>query len=150
MKPLLQNLAELRVQAKQAEDRVARAQSDSRERFDEIRGKLCMEAERALENVQQRVRESREETERRFEPLHSKLNSDFDRLRKQASEKRQRLEAWQAKNYAQDKELDALAAIDYAIATTKIAELQTLDAIRARADAVEKAEKVRPDQPITA
>jgi hypothetical protein len=150
MKPLLQNLAELRVQAKHAEDRISRAQSDPKERADETLSRLCKEAEQALEIVQQRVAQSREEVRTRFEPMHAKLNSDFDRLRRQASEKRQKLELWQAKNQADDKEIEALAAIDYAIATTKIAELQTLDAIRARAEAKEQIEGTRSDQPITA
>jgi hypothetical protein len=45
---------------------------------------------------------------------------------------------------ATDKEADALAAIDYAVAATKIAELQTLDAISARAEADNRSEQIQP------
>jgi hypothetical protein len=150
MKPLSQHLADLSIQAKTTEDRVAKAQSEAKEKLDQKREQVRKEAQQALETVQQRVGEARDETRTRFDAMHAKLNSDFDKLRQQASEKKQKFEAWQANNYADDKELDAIAAIDYAIAATKIAELQTLDAIVARAEALERSEQVQVNQPINA
>ena len=150
MKPLSQHLAKLSVQAKATEDQVAKAQSEAKDRLETTREKARQEAQQALETVQQHVSAARDETRTRFDGLHAKVNSDFDKLREQATEKKQMFEAWQAKNYAEDKELDARAAIDYAIAATKIAELQTLDAIGARAEAIARSEQGQSAQPITA
>ena len=149
MKPLSQHLTELSIQVRKAEERVAKAQSDVKERLEEKREQVHRETEQALESVRQRVSQSREETRTRFDAMHAKLNSDFDRLRQHVTEKKQRFQSWQANNNADDKELDALAAIDYAIAATKIAELQTIEAIAARMDALDKDNNIQVSQPIT-
>jgi len=142
MKPLSQKLAELSVQAKTAEDNVAKAQTEVHEHIEQNREQVRHETERALGKVKQRFEEAKGETRIRFETLHAKVNADFEQLKKDAGEKKNRFESWQAENYASDKEADAVAAIDYAVAATKIAELQTLDAIAARAEAGRKAEKI--------
>ena len=72
------------------------------------------------------------------------MNSDFEQMRQKAIDTKGKFEAWQSENYATDKEADALAAIDYAVAATKIAEFQTLDAIAARAQANSKSKQVEP------
>ena len=143
MKPLSQKLAELSVQAKATEERVAKAQNEARETFDRRREQVRLEVEQALGEVQQRFQRAQGETRTRLEALHAKVNSDFEQMKKDAGEKKRKFEAWQAENYASDKEADALAAIDYALAATKIAELQTLDAIGARAEADSRSEQVQ-------
>lgn len=143
MKPLSQKLAELSVQAKTAEDNVAKAQTEAHERIEEKREQVRHETEQALGKVKQRFEEAKGETRTRFETLHAKVNADFEQMKKDAGEKKSKFEAWQAENYASDKEADALAAIDYAVAATKIAELQTLDAISARAEAQSRAEQTQ-------
>lgn len=143
MKPLSQKLAELSVQAKTAEENVAKAQTEARERIEQKREQVRQQTEQALGKVRQRFEESKGETRIRLEALHAKVNADFEQIKKDASEKKSRFEAWQAENYAGDKEADALAAIDYALAATKIAELQTLDAISARANAQSMAEQIQ-------
>ena len=141
MKPLSQKLAELSVQAKTTEDRVAKAQTEAHDRIEQRREQVRRETEQALGKVKQRFEEAKGETRTRFETLHAKVNADFEQMKKDAGEKKSKFEAWQAENYASDKEADALAAIDYAVAATKIAELQTLDAISARAEAQSRAEQ---------
>ena len=142
MKPLSQNLAELSVQAKNAEDRVSKAQTEGRERIEHQREHVRQEAEQALGKVKQRFDEAKGEARTRFDALRGKVNADFEQMRQHASETKGKFEAWQSENYASDKEADALAAIDYAVAATKLAELQTLDAIAARAQANSKSEQV--------
>jgi uncharacterized protein YjbJ (UPF0337 family) len=144
MKLLSQRLAELSVQAKSAEDRVAKAQLQAHEHIAQQRNQVRQETEQALGKVKQRFDEAKGETRARFEGLRTKVNSDFDQIRGKAIATKGKLEAWDAKNYASDMESDAIAAIDYAVAATKIAELQTLDAIAARAKAESKAEQVQP------
>lgn len=150
MKLLSQNLAELAVQAKRAEDRVAQAQSDVKERLAEQRENVRQETKQALDKVNERFNEAKGETRIRLNALKAKVDADFENVKQQASQSRDKFEAWQAENYASDKEADALAAIDYAIVATKIAELQTLDAIAARAEAQARSEQTRQAAPITA
>ena len=144
MKPLSQKLAELSVQAKKAEDRVTQAQTEAHERIEQQRDQVHQETEAALGKVKQRVDEVKGESRARFETLQAKVDSDFAQIRRDTDERKSKFEAWQANNYASDKESDAIAAIDYAIAATKMAELQTLDAISARARAETKADQIQP------
>lgn len=65
-------------------------------------------------------------------------------MKQDAHETKQKFEARQAENYASDKEADAAAAIEYAIAATRMAEFQTLSAIVARARADSKTEQPQP------
>jgi uncharacterized protein YjbJ (UPF0337 family) len=147
MQPLSQNLAELSAQAKKAEDRVAKAQSETKERLEQQRDEARARAEQALSKVSERVNEAKGEARTRFEALQAKVNADFDNLKQRSAERREKFESWQANNYADDKEDDAVAAIDYAIAATRLAESQTLDAIAARAEADVRAEHVELSQP---
>jgi len=144
MKPLSQKLSELSVQAKNTEERVAKAQTEARERVEERREHVRQQAEQALGKVRQRFQDAKGESRTRLEALHAKVNSDFEQMKQDAGEKKRKFEAWQAENYASDKEAYALAAIDYAIAATTIAELQTLDAIAARVDADSRTEQLQP------
>lgn len=86
----------------------------------------------------------------RFDSLQAKVDADVDNVKQHASQTRQKFESWQANNYADDKEADALAAIDYAMAATKLAELQTLDAIAARAEADVGSPRIEQPQPTLA
>lgn len=144
MKLFSQKLAELSVQAKNAEDRVARAQTEVHDRIEQQRDQVRQETEAALGTVKQRFEEAKGENRTRLESLKAKVNSDFEQMKQHAHENKAKLEAWQAENYASDKESDAIAAIDYAIAAAKMAELQTLDAISARSRATNKAEQIQP------
>jgi dsDNA-specific endonuclease/ATPase MutS2 len=145
MKPLSQKLADLSVQAKNAEDRVAKVQTEASGRIEEQREFVRQEAEQALGKVKQRFDEAKGEARNRFEALQTKANADFEQIRQKASETKGKFEAWRAENYASDREADALAAIDYAIAATKVAEVLTLDALAARAKADSKAEQIKPE-----
>lgn len=149
MKPLSEKLAELSVQAKSTEDRVAKVQGKAREHIEQKREQVRLETEQALGKVKARFEQARGDTRARFDTLHAKVNADFEQLKKDAGEKKRKFEAWQAENYANDKEADAFAAIEYAVAATKIAELQTLDAIAARANADSRVEQIQVT-PVTA
>ena len=149
MKPLSQKLAQLSVEAKNTEERVSKAQTQARERLDQQRKEARAKAEEALGNVKQHVNSFKGETRAGFDALQAKVQVDVDNMKQQASEDRARFKSWQANNYANDKEADAEAAIDYAIAATRIAELQTLDAISARAEAEVKAAQIEMPQPAT-
>jgi hypothetical protein len=144
MKPLSQKLSELSVQAKQSEDTVAKAQTQAREYIEQKRVQVRRETEQALSKVKQQFEGAKGEVRTRFDALHAKVNADFEQMKRHAQQTKGKFEAWQAENYASDKEADAVAAIDYAIAATKIAELQTLEAIAARAEAGSRTEQIQP------
>lgn len=146
MEPLSQKLSELSAQAKTAEDRVARAETETKERLEEQRSDAHREAEVALNRVSESFTRATEGTKEHFAQLKSKVDSDLERIKKNASARKTKLEAWQASNYASDKTEDAQAAIGYAIAAVKMAEVATLDAIEARGNAKIKAEQVEPIQ----
>jgi DNA relaxase NicK len=150
MKPLSEHLAELSVSTKKAEERVAQAQAQASDRIEQQREQVRMEAEQALAQVKQRVGEIKDDARTHRNALQAKIDTDFNNMKQRATERREKFESWQANNYADDKEADALAAIDYAIASTKLAELQALDAIAARAEAVTRAEQTQAPQPTLA
>ncbi len=145
MKPLSDHLAQLSVQAKSTEERIAQAQSEAHERIEQRREQLRLETQQALDSVNQKVSQAKEDAQGRARTLKAKIDADFANLKEQAREDRAEFKAWQAGNYADDREADAIAAIDYAIATTKMAELATLDAISARARAI--GQEVQADLP---
>lgn len=149
MKPLSEQLAELSVQAKNIEDRARRAQSEAKERLGEKRSQLQQETSAALDKVSQGLARVNADAQTRARQLKAKVESDVEQLKQRAAETGQKFEAWQAGNYADDKEADAAASVDYAIAAVKIAGLAVIDAIDARLQAGAK-EQIRPAQPTPA
>lgn len=138
MKPLSEHLAQLSIQTKEIEDRVAKAQSEAGDQINQRREQFRQETEQALDRAKQKVSDIKDDAQTSARTLKAKIDADFQNLREQAQQDRRDFKAWQAGNYADDKEADAAAAIDYAIAAVKLAGLQTLDAISARAEAVGK------------
>jgi hypothetical protein len=146
MQPLSQELSELSVQAKKTEDRIAKARSDTKERVEQQLDEAHREAEAALDRVNKDVERASEGTKVHFEQLRSKVNAVMERMRDDASARKAKFEAWQANNYADDKAADARAAIFYAVASIKMAEVATLNAIEARGRAEAKAGEAQPIQ----
>lgn len=144
MKPLSQKLTELSVQAKNTEDRAAKARTEAHERIEQQREQIREETEQALAKIKQHVDLAKGDARTRFNLLQAKVDADFQQMKQDAAEKKSKFEAWQVENYAADKEADAEAAIDYAIAATKMAEFQVLNAIAARARAQFKFAPAQP------
>ena len=147
MKPLSEKLAQLSVEAKNTEERVSKAQSEAKEKLEQRREEARVQAEQALSKVSERVNEAKGEARERYNSLQAKVDADFNNMQQNAAERREKFKSWQADNYANDKEADAAAAIDYAIAATRLAEAQTLDAISARAEALARSTEIELEQP---
>ena len=143
---LSQQLAELSAEAKKAEDRFAQAQSQAKDHLTQQREHVQRETEAALQNVNEKLSSASADAQARTSEIKSKVDSDFDHLKQRAGESKEKFEAWQAGNYADDKQADAEAAIGYAIASVKMAELATIDAVEARARAEIKADQAQPIQ----
>jgi hypothetical protein len=146
MQPLSPHLSELSASAKKAEDRAATAQSEIKERVQQHVEEAHREAQAALDRVNEGVERATEGTKAHFTELRAKVATDMERMKEDASSRKARFEAWQASNYADDKAADAEAAITYAVAAIKIAEVATLDAIEARGRAEIKADQAQPIQ----
>jgi hypothetical protein len=146
MEPLSQALAELSAQAKKTEERIAKTKAQTKERVEQDLEDAHREAEAALDRVTENVERASEGTKAHFEQLKSKVSSDMERMREDATTRKAKFEAWQANNYANDKVADARAAIFYAVATIKMAEVATLNAIEARGRADIKADRAQPVQ----
>lgn len=141
MTSLSEKLADLSVRTKAAEDRVAKARTDTHERIEQQREKVRGEAEQALGKVKQQFEDGKGENRAYFQSLRAKVDADFEQMKRDATATKDKFETWQSGNYASDKESEAIATIDYATAAVAIAELQTLDAIAARARSDGKAEQ---------
>ena len=150
MKALSEKLAELSVQAKNTEERAAKAKGQAKERFDERRQQLSDETKAALEKVNTSLASASADAQVRARQVKSKVESDLEQIKQHATQSGHKIEAWQANNFANDKEADAAACIDYAIASVKVAELAVIDAIDARLRAEDKAEQVQNPQPTPA
>jgi uncharacterized protein YpuA (DUF1002 family) len=146
MQPLSQQLSQLSAEAKKAEDRFANAQSQAKEHLTEQREHVRQETEAALQKVSQNLSRAGADAQERTTQLKSKVDSDFGQIKDRADQSKHKFEAWQANNYADDKQADAEAAISYAIVSVKMAELATLDAVEARGRAEIKAEETQPIQ----
>jgi hypothetical protein len=146
MQPLSKQLAELSVEAKKAEDRVSKAQSEVKDRLERQRDEAHREAEAALNQVKDDLSRASEGTKTHLAQLKSKVDGDMERMREDATARKTKFEAWQANNYANDKAADAQAAIGYAVAALKMAEVASLDAIDARGRAEIKADQAQPVQ----
>jgi len=146
MEPLSQQLEQLSAQAKKTEDRIAKAQTETKERVQQHLDEAHREAEAALNKVNKDVERTSEGTKDYFAQLKAKTDADMERMREDATNRKTKFEAWQANNYANDKAADARAAIGYGIAAIKVAEVATLHAIEARARAEIKADQVEPIQ----
>jgi uncharacterized protein YpuA (DUF1002 family) len=146
MQPLSQQLSQLSAEAKKAEDRFAKAQSQAKEHLTEQREHVRQETEAALQKVSQNLSRAGADAQERTTQLKSKVDSDFGQIKDRADQSKHKFEAWQANNYADDKQADAEAAISYAIVSVKMAELATLDAVEARGRAEIKAEETQPIQ----
>lgn len=145
MKPLSQQLADLSVQAKNTEVRVSKAQSEAKEHLQQQRQRLRDETEEALEKINTGLTRASADAQVRARQLKSKVESDLEQIKQRAAESGHKFEAWQADNYATDKEADAAACIDYAIVSVKVAELAVIDAIGARLRANDKVDQIQTE-----
>jgi hypothetical protein len=132
MKPLSQQLTQLSDEVRKAEERLARVQKQSRERIEISREEIRREAKAALDKVDKSIGRAGEEGRMRMDAMKAMVDSDFEHVRDRAQQARERLEAWQARNLADDREIEARSVVAFAIATAKMAELATIDAVAAR------------------
>jgi hypothetical protein len=134
-KRLSEQLAEMSVHAKHAEDALAAAQKEAHEEIEERKQQAHAAAMAATEKVNQEVKSVKDTASRNWNALEAKIAADIQALKARISQRKRELEAGHAEHTAERLERAAGFAIDYAVASIEQAELAVLDAIAGRAEA---------------
>jgi hypothetical protein len=142
-KPLSQQLAELSVHAKNAEDALAAAKKEAHARIDARKELARAAATKATEKVNQDIKSVGDTAVRNWTAIRTKIAADIDTLKAGAARAKHDLDARHAEKHAERLEWEAGVAIDYAIASVEQAKLAVLDAISSRVEA-EKAKASEP------
>ena len=137
MAKLSEQLAELSVRAKNAEDAVAAAEKEAREKVEQRREQARAAATEATEKVNQKVKSVKDSATRNWNALEAKIAADIQALKAGIAERKREREAGRAERNAERLEWEAGFAIDYAVASIEQAQLAVLDAIAGRVEAEE-------------
>jgi hypothetical protein len=133
--PLSEQLAELSVRAKHAEDAVAAAQKEAHEKIEQRKEQAHAAAMEATEKVNQEVKSVKDTASRNWKALEAKITADVQVLKAGIVHRKREREAGRAEHTAERLEWEAGFAIDYAVASIEQAELAVLDAIAGRVEA---------------
>jgi hypothetical protein len=137
-KPISEQLANLSVQAKKAEDTVAAAQKETHDKVVARVAQAQATAEEAVQKVNQNIKSTGDMASTKWNGLKAKVAADIDGLKSKVAQRKHDFGVKRAQNYSQLLDDDATFAIDYAIASIEQAKLAVLDAIAGRIE-VEKA-----------
>jgi prophage DNA circulation protein len=140
MKPLSEQLANLSVRAKNAEDAAAAAQKEAHDKIVARVAQAQSAAEEAIKKVDQTVKSASDTTSAKWNGLKAKIAADVDDLKSKVAQRKHDASVKRAANYAQLLDEDASYAIDYAIASIEQAKVAVLDAIAGHIE-VEKAKR---------
>ena len=134
-KQLSQQLADLSVRAKNAEDAVAAAEKEAHDKIEARKEQARAAAKNATEKVKQEIKSAGDTAARNWTAVRTKVAADIDALKAGVAKAKHDLDARQAESHAERLEWEAGVAIDYAIASVEQAKLAVLDAVSGRADA---------------
>jgi hypothetical protein len=142
MKPLSEQLTELAARAKQAEDFVTEARSENRAFLDGQRKSLKASIDDGKAKVAAGTAAAQNKAESWWGDTRSAIDDRFASLRADREEHRAEHDLNKAERQADDAEEDAVYAIEFAISMLDQAEYAIADAVIARADADDLAEKL--------
>jgi hypothetical protein len=136
-KRLSEQLAELSVRTKNAEDAVTAAEKEAHDKIVERRMQAHAAATAATEKVNQEVKSVKDTASRNWNALQAKIAADIQTLKTGIAQRKRELDAGRAEDNAERLEWEAGFAIDYADASIEQAKLAVLDAIAGRVEAEE-------------
>lgn len=136
-KPLSEQLADLSVHAKKAEDAVAAAKKETHDKIMSRWEQARTEAAATTEKVNQQIQSVGDSAAKGWSARKAKIAADMDALKAKVARKKHELDARRAESQAERLEWDAGLAIDYAIASVDQARLAVLDALAGRIEADE-------------
>ena len=136
-KPLSEQLADLSVHAKKAEDTLAAAQKETHDKIMSRWEQARVDATATTEKVNEQIESVGDRAAKDWNARKAKIAADIDALKAKVVRKKHELDARHAENEADRLEWDAGVAIDYAIAAVDQAKLAVLDAVAGRIQAQE-------------
>ena len=134
-KPLSEQLAELSVRAKHAEDALAAAKKETRDKIVARKEQARAAATAAAEKVNRDIQSAKDTATRSWSAVRAKIGADINHLKAGVAQKKHDLDVKLAESNADELEWEANVAIDYAIASVEQAKWAALDAVAARAQA---------------
>jgi hypothetical protein len=137
VKPVSEQLADLSVHAKKAEDDVAAAKKETHDKIVARREQLRVATTQSVEKLTQDMKSASAAASSSFSALKAKVSADADTLKANVSQWKKELDAQRAENRADELEWEASMAIDYAISSVEQAKLAAIDAVIGRLDAIE-------------
>jgi hypothetical protein len=136
-KRLSEQLADLSVHAKSAEDAADAARQEAHDKIAARRQQAREAATAAVEKANDRMKSVGDNAAKNWNATRAKLTADMAALKADVAQKKHDRDVRQAERRADDLEWEAGFAIDYAIASVEQAKLAVLDAIGARLEAEE-------------
>jgi hypothetical protein len=133
--PLSQQLADLSVRAKNAEDAVAAASKEAHEKIEARKEEARAAAAKATEKVKQEIESARDTAVRNWTAVRAKVAADIGSLKAGVAQAKHEADARLSEGHADRLEWEARVAVDYAIASIEQARLAVLDAVSSRAQA---------------
>jgi hypothetical protein len=134
-KPLSQQLADLSVRAKNAEDAVAAAENEAHDKIETRKEQARAAAAKATEKVKQEIKSVGDTAVRNWTAVRAKIDADMDGLKVGVAGAKRDLDVRHAEGHAERRAWEAGVAIDYAIASVEQAKLAVLDAVSSRVEA---------------
>ena len=137
MKLISEQLAELSVRAKSAEDAMASAQKEAHDKIEARKEQARASAKSATEKVDRELKSVGNSAARNWDAVRAKVAADIASLKGNIAHVKHEHDVKRAENRAEQLEWDASFAIDYAIASVEQAKLAVLDAVDGRVAAEE-------------
>jgi hypothetical protein len=134
-KPLSDQFADLSVRAREAENTLAAAQAETRDRLIARREQTRAAAAAAADRVQQDLRDAGIAISEQWNAFKEKVTSDVERLNAKVAERQVERDVQKAADRAARRDVQAAIAIDFAITAVEDAKLAALDAYIANVEA---------------
>jgi hypothetical protein len=135
MAKLSEQLADLSVRAKNAEDSVAAAEKEEHDKIVARKEQARAAATKAIETVNQEIKSAGDAAKGNLSAVKAKIDADMNALKAGVTQFKHDRDVKRSENRAERLEWEAGFAIDYAIASVEQARLATLDAIAGRLEA---------------
>jgi hypothetical protein len=135
MQHLPSNLGQLADLAKRIEEDADAVRSEAREKLDARRDGIRTNLAERMDRLDSNLQKAEGQTSADWAALRAKIKADRDQFKARLGERKESYKAFFADSNAEDRQLAAAIAIDYAIATIQQARLAVLDAASDRAQA---------------
>jgi hypothetical protein len=137
VKPLSEQLSDLSLHAKRAEDDLAAAKKETHDKVVARRAQVRVTTAQTVEKLQHDMKSAGGAVSSSFAALKAKVSADADAIKTNVSQWKKELDAKRAENRADELELEASVAIDYAISAVEQAKMAAIDAVIGRLDAID-------------